>query len=127
MKDDKSKNGSIPWWTNFIELGTALLKADASYDTVYGLDKFQTKLFYFPILRDSKEGAMGINPEAMFALNRELRTYGIKPPKKNDKVQPDEETDSQSDNLLGLNGADEGVDNLQEPILKNVLAGRVDV
>ncbi len=127
VKDDKSKNGSIPWWTNFIELGTALLKADASYDTVYGLDKFQTKLFYFPILRDSKEGAMGINPEAMFALNRELRTYGIKPPKKNDKVQPDEETDSQSDNLLGLNGADEGVDNLQEPILKNVLAGRVDV
>lgn len=127
VKNDQSKAGNVPWWTNFIELGTALLKADASYDTVYSLDKFQTKLFYFPILRDARADAMGITPESMIALNRELRSYGIKPTQKKAQVNPDEESDTSTDELRGLDGKDEGVDSLQEPILKNVLSSRSDV
>lgn len=115
--------GSVPWWTSYVNLGTALLKTEASYQTAYGLEQFQNKLYYFPVLRDASEDSMYIKVEEMASLRRTLNSYGLIS-KKKAKTDAENE-DVKFDDSLQAN--DEGVDNLQEPLLGNVMAGRTDI
>ncbi|MGN0901661.1 MAG: hypothetical protein ACI4M9_00120, partial [Succinivibrio sp.] len=117
VKNLKDAKGNIPWWTAFVNLGTTLLKSEASYQTAAGLESFQSKLYFFPILKDAAPDTMSVRFEDMPSLNRTLKSYGLvneKDPVKEgiDKIEMAE---------------DEGVDNLQDPLLNNVMAGRSDV
>ncbi|MGN1281801.1 MAG: type VI secretion protein IcmF/TssM N-terminal domain-containing protein [Succinivibrio sp.] len=109
--------GNIPWWTSFVNLGTTLLKSEASYQTAAGLEAFQNRLYYFPVLKDASTDTMTLDIDDMPVLNRELKSYGIV--KEKEKNEPGTEKIEMA--------ADESVDNLQDPLLNNVMAGRQDV
>ena len=116
VRNLNSAKGNIPWWTSFVNLGTTLLKSEASYQTATGLEEFQSKLYFFPVLKDAAADAMTLRYDDMPLLNRRLKSYSIVKAKESDLNVPKIEE-----------SADEGVDNLQEPLLNNVMAGRNDI
>lgn len=116
VRNLNSAKGNIPWWTSFVNLGTTLLKSEASYQTATGLEEFQSKLYFFPVLKDAAADAMTLRYDDMPLLNRRLKSYSIVKAKESDLNVPKVEE-----------SADEGVDNLQEPLLNNVMAGRNDI
>lgn len=116
VRNLNSAKGNIPWWTSFVNLGTTLLKSEASYQTATGLEEFQSKLYFFPVLKDAATDAMALRYDDMPLLNRRLKSYSIVKSKESDLNEPKIEE-----------SADEGVDNLQEPLLNNVMAGRNDI
>ena len=116
VRNLNSAKGNIPWWTSFVNLGTTLLKSEASYQTATGLEEFQSKLYFFPVLKDAATDAMTLRYDDMPLLNRRLKSYSIVKSKESDLNEPKIEE-----------SADEGVDNLQEPLLNNVMAGRNDI
>ena len=116
VRNLNSAKGNIPWWTSFVNLGTTLLKSEASYQTATGLEEFQSKLYFFPVLKDAATDAMTLRYDDMPLLNRRLKSYSIVKAKESDLNEPKIEE-----------SADEGVDNLQEPLLNNVMAGRNDI
>lgn len=121
-----NNRGNIPWWTSFVNLGTALLKTEATYQTAYGLEQFQNRLYYFPILRDASPDSMSLKIDDMPPLKRALAQFGLVSKKKKNDISTDEnEEDVRFDD--SLQAKDEGVDNLQEPLLGSVMAGRSDV
>lgn len=119
VKNLNGSKGNIPWWNAYVNLGTTLLKSESAYEVAVGLNQFQNKLYYFPILADAKEGSMTLDQKSMVELNRKLKTYGFKANK------PAETLENEAPGLS--TSSDESVENLQEPLLNNIMAGRSDV
>ncbi len=84
VRNLNSAKGNIPWWTSFVNLGTTLLKSEASYQTATGLEEFQSKLYFFPVLKDAAADAMTLRYDDMPLLNRRLKSYSIVKAKESD-------------------------------------------
>ena len=110
-KTSMESKGNIPWWSAYTDLGSTLLKSEASYKTAYGLEQFQNRLYYFPILRDAKEGQMVLKTRDFPKLLKKMNSYAL----------VDSKAKNESDELKLA--ADETTDYLREPLLENVMAG----
>jgi hypothetical protein len=110
-KTSMESKGNIPWWSAYTDLGSTLLKSEASYKTAYGLEQFQNRLYYFPILRDAKEGQMVLKTRDFPKLLKKMNSYAL----------VDIKANNESDDLKLA--ADEATDYLREPLLENVMAG----
>lgn len=117
VRNLSESSGNIPWWTSFVNLGTSLLKSEATYQTAAGLESFQTRLYFFPVLKDASYDSMTLAFDDMPVLNRELKSYGLVKEKTKNEAVPEKIEQAE----------DEGVDNLQEPLLNNAMAGRQDI
>ncbi len=121
VRNLNSAKSNIPWWTSFVNLGTALLKSEATSEASINLNNFQSRLYYFPILKDAMKGTLAITVEDMPQLNRSLKAFGIKIPK-------DKEQNSDDPNLMKEElSSDEGVDNLQYSIFDNLAPEKSDI
>lgn len=123
VKSSQSSGYDIPWWSSFVNLGTALLKSEANFRTAEGLDEFQSKLYFFPILKDAAIGSMTLEPSSMKLLKRKLNSYGlgsagISVKTKDDNLNDENESDQTKDPLS---------DDIQEPLLTDVTAGHSDL
>ena len=122
LSDSKA---NIPWWTSFVNLGTALLKSEASHQTVVSLDSFQQKLYYFPILKDATYEAMSLKVRDLSLLKNKLKSFGFK---KKEKLP--EDISAVATNLeekVEETAQDDGVNNMQEPLIAGTMDENSDV
>ncbi len=123
VKSSQNSGYDIPWWSSFVNLGTALLKSEANFRTAEGLDEFQSRLYFFPILRDAALGSMTLEPGSMKLLKRKLNSYGLGSEKGSDSSKDEAFKD---ENSL-TDTKDPLSDDMQEPLLTDVTAGRSDL
>lgn len=117
VKNLKDAKGNIPWWSAYIDLGSALLKSEASYETAYGLEQFQSRLYYFPILKDARVGDLTIQPKDMSILLKQLKSYALITNNSDSSVRSEKQAQA----------SDETTDYLQEPLLENVMVGNINL
>ncbi len=87
------------WWRDFTNLGSRLLKRDASQEATTSVAMYQSDLKVFPLVKDGDPHRKVLSPDNMRSLMAMFKSFGLTA-KSSDAKQPDE--------LAGLDKDDQG-------------------
>ena len=87
------------WWRDFTNLGSRLLKRDASQEASTSVAMYQSDLKVFPLIKDGDPHRKVLSPDNMRSLMAMFKSFGLTA-KSSDPKEPDE--------LAGLDKDDQG-------------------
>jgi hypothetical protein len=69
--------GVLPWWSEFTSLGTKLLKRDASTEATMSLAMYQSRLKFFPLVKDGDVHSKVLSKTDLKRLMVMFSTFGL--------------------------------------------------